>query len=85
MGPAMFLAFVAFMAVVDYAWPIEFRFPARPRILVPYLTLFFGAILLTGVPMFRLDRYLWLVTVATSAALPGSMILAMRAGVGQNA
>jgi hypothetical protein len=82
MGPAMFLAFVAFMVVVDYAWPIEFRSPIRPRILVPYLTLFFGAILLMGLPMFRLDRHLWLVTVATSAALLGSMILAMRAGVG---
>jgi hypothetical protein len=34
-----------------------------------------------GVPMFRADRHLWFVTVATSAALLGSMILAMRAGV----
>jgi hypothetical protein len=81
-GPAMFLGFVVFMVVVDYAWPVEFRSPMRPRILVPYLTLFFGAILLMGIPMFRLDRRLWLVTVATSVALLGSMIVAMRAGVG---
>jgi len=35
-----------------------------------------------GLPMFRLDRRLWLVTVATSAALIGAMLAAMRAGVG---
>ena len=28
----------------------------------PYLLLFFGAILLMGLPMFRMDRRLWLVT-----------------------
>ena len=81
-GPGMFLAFVALMVVVDYVWPIEFRSPIRHRILVPYLVLFFGSILLMGLPMFRVDRHLWFVTVATSTALLGSMILAMRAGVG---
>ena len=49
---------------------------------MPYLLLFFGSILLMGLPMFRLDRRLWLVMVATSAALVGAMIAAMRAGVG---
>ncbi|MDD5264622.1 MAG: hypothetical protein PHU43_07275 [Candidatus Bipolaricaulis sp.] len=81
-GPAAFLAFVAFMAFVDYVAPIEFRSPARPAVLVPYLVLFFGAILLMGLPMFSLDRRLWLVTVATTVLLLGSMGLALRAGVG---
>ena len=81
-GPTMFLAFVALMVVVDYAWPVEFRFPIRYGILVPYLVLFFGSILLMGLPMFRLDRKLWLVTVATSVLLLGSMGVAMRKGVG---
>ena len=49
---------------------------------MPYLGLFFGSILLMGLPMFRLDRRLRLVTVATSAALVGAMTAAMRAGVG---
>ncbi len=35
-----------------------------------------------GLPMFRIDRRLWLVTVATTAFLLGSMIVAMREGVG---
>jgi hypothetical protein len=81
-GPAAFLAFVLLMVIVDYAAPVEFRSPARPAVLVPYLTLFFGAILLMGLPMFSLDRRLWLVTVATTALLLGSMGLALRAGVG---
>jgi len=81
-GPAVYLAFVAFMVVVDYVWPVEFRSPMRYGILVPYLLLFFGAILLMGLPMFRLDRRLWLVTVATTALLLGSMGVAMRKGVG---
>jgi hypothetical protein len=49
---------------------------------VPYLVLFFGAILLMGLPMFRMDLRLWLVTVATTILLLGSMGVAMYAGVG---
>jgi hypothetical protein len=81
-GPTVFLAFVALMVVVDYAAPMEFRSPARPAVLVPYLVLFFGAILLMGLPMFSLDRRLWFVTVATTILLLGSMGLALRVGVG---
>lgn len=81
-GPAVYLAFVALMVVVDYVWPVEFRSPTRYDILVPYLLLFFGAILLMGLPMFCLDRRLWLVTVVTTVLLLGSMGVAMRKGVG---
>jgi hypothetical protein len=81
-GPAVYLAFVVFMVAVEYVWPVEFRSPVRYSILVPYLLLFFGAILLMGLPMFRMDRRLWLVTVATTVLLLGSMGLAMRKGVG---
>jgi len=70
------------MLAVEYLWPVEFRSPARYSILVPYLLLFFGAILLMGLPMFRMDRGLWLVTVVTTVLLLGSMVIAMRAGVG---
>lgn len=80
MGAMVFLAFVAFMITVDYAWPVEFRSPMRPSILVPYLALFFGSILLMGLPMFRINHSLWLVTVATSALLLGSMGFAMNKG-----
>jgi len=81
-GPAVYLAFVVLMVVVEYIWPVEFRSPTRYGILVPYLLLFFGSILLMGLPMYRLDRRLWLVTVATTVLLLGSMGIAMRLGVG---
>jgi hypothetical protein len=81
-GPAVYLAFVVLMVVVEYIWPVEFRSPTRYDILVPYLLLFFGSILMMGLPMFRLDRRLWLVTVATTVLLLGSMGIAMRKGVG---
>jgi len=81
-GPTVFAIFVLFMIAVEYVWSVEFRSPARAEILVPYLLLFFGAILLMGLPMFRMDRGLWLVTVVTTVLLLGSMGVAMRMGVG---
>jgi hypothetical protein len=80
-GPAVYLAFVAVQLAVDYIWLVEFRSPMCYSILVPYLVLFFGAILLMGLPMFRLNRRLWLVTVATTVVLLGSMGFAMTRGV----
>ncbi len=80
-GPLAFDVFVVLMLWVDYLRPVEFRSPRRPAILVPYLVLFFGSIVLMGVPMFAIDRGLWLVTVATSALLVGSMLWAARGGV----
>ena len=81
-GPTVFLASIALMVVVDYLWPIEFRSPPRPGILALYLSLFFGSILLMGLPMFRLNRSLWLITVVTTVLLLGSMGIAMLYGVG---
>lgn len=81
-GPAVFDGFVALMLMVDYLRPVQFRNPRRAVILVPYLLLFFGSILLMGISMYGVNRSLWLVTVATSAALISSMMLAMRQGTG---
>lgn len=80
-GALVYLIFLALMIVVDYARPVEFRDPPRPAILIPYLALF-GAIVLMGLPMYRLSRPLWLVTVTTTILLVVSMLLARRAGVG---
>ncbi|HEY5179157.1 MAG TPA: hypothetical protein VIJ07_05175 [Dermatophilaceae bacterium] len=77
LGPAVFDLFVFLMLAVDYVSPVEFRHPAKPAILVPYLLLFFGSILAMGASMFELNRGLWLVTVATSVTP-----LAMRQGTG---
>ena len=81
-GLAIFLAFLTLMITVEYIWQVEFRSPIRYEILVPYLLLFFGSILLLGLPTFSMDRCLWLVTVATIVLLMSSMVLAMRKGVG---
>ena len=81
-GPAAFLVFVVFMIIVEHIWQVEFRSPMRYDILVPYLVLFFGSILLMGLPMFRINRRLWLVTVVTTVLLLGSMVYAMYMGVG---
>jgi hypothetical protein len=77
-GPAAFDGFVILMLLVDYVRPIEFRQPRRPMILVPYLALFFGSIVLMGLPMFAYDRRLWMVTVVTSTILLGTMTVAER-------
>ena len=81
-GPAVYLAFIVLMIIVEDVLHIEFRAPARYGILVPYLLLFFGAILLMGLPMFRVNRGLWLVTVVTTVLLLGSMGIAIQKGVG---
>lgn len=81
-GPIAFDAFVLLMLAVDHVWRIEWRDPVVPAVQVPYLTLFFGSIFLMGLPMVRLDRRRWLVTVATTVALLGSMLVAMAEGVG---
>ena len=82
LGPAVYIGFLALMLVVDYVAPVEFRSPRLYGVLVPYLVLFFGGILLMGLPMYELKRSYWLVTVVTSAVLIGSMVWAMRKGVG---
>jgi hypothetical protein len=81
-GPTVFLAFLALMIFVEDIWQVEFRSPMRYDILVPYLVLFFGSILLMGLPMFRMNRRLWLITVLTTVLLLGSMVFAMYMGVG---
>jgi hypothetical protein len=81
-GPLVFDAFVVLMLVVDYLARVEWRDPVVPAIEVPYLVLFFGSVVLMGLPMYRIDRRRWLVTVATSVILLGSMAYALRAGVG---
>jgi hypothetical protein len=81
-GPLVFDLFVAFHVLVTYVFQIEWRDPVVPQIQAPYLTLFFGSILLMGLPTFRLDRRRWLVTVGTTVLLLAAMVYAMAMGVG---
>lgn len=70
-GPLAFHAFVVLMLVVDYVADVEWRDPVV-----------LGSIVLMGLPMYRLDRRRWRVTVVTSVTLLGSMAYAISAGVG---
>jgi len=81
-GAAVYVAFILLLVAVEYIWPVEFRSPPRPGVLVPYLVLFFGAIVLMGIPMYRVNRSLWWVTAVTSVFLLIAMGIAMRKGVG---
>lgn len=80
LGPAVYIAFLTLMLVVDYVAPVEFRSPHLYGVLVPYLVLFFGSILLMGLPMYGTNRSYWLVTVVTSVLLIGSMVGHARGG-----
>jgi hypothetical protein len=64
----------------DVAGVYESARPARPSILIPYVSLFFGSIVAMGIPMYSLNRGLWLVTVLTSVTLLISMTVAIRRG-----
>ena len=81
-GPVVFDVFVALLVVVEYVAALEWRSPARPGIVAPFVTLFFVSIILMGAPMFRLNRRLWTVTVGTTALLLAAMVFAMAQGVG---
>jgi len=70
------------MVVVEYVLRTEFRSPPRYPVRAPCLAPFFGAILLMGLPLLRLNQGLWLVTVGTTVVLLGSMGVAMRKGMG---
>jgi predicted ferric reductase len=68
--------------VVNLAQTVGFASRRRHgmAVLVPYLVLFFGSIVVMGASMYPANRSLWLVTVATSAALVASMTWALRQG-----
>ena len=82
LGPLAYDAFVVLMLAVERVADIEWRGPVVPAILVPYLVLFFGSIVLMGLPMFRIDRRRWLVTLATTTLLLAAMLYAAAMGVG---
>ncbi|MDH4140134.1 MAG: hypothetical protein OEV43_06130 [Coriobacteriia bacterium] len=81
-GPIVFDTFVVMWLVVERFAKIQWRDPVVPSIQIPYLVLFFGSIVLMGLPMFHIDRRRWLLTVLTTTALLASMLYAMSQGVG---
>ena len=81
-GPLVFDGFVVLMLLVDHLFRVPWRDPVIPGIQIPYLGLFFGAIFLMGVSMYRIDRRRWLVTVLTTVLLLAAMAYAISMGVG---
>ena len=81
-GPLTFDVFVVFMIVVDYVTRFEWRDPAVALVQIPYLGLFFGSILLMGLPMYRSDRRRWRVTAVTTTLLLAAMLFATWRGEG---
>jgi hypothetical protein len=81
-GPITFDLFVVLKLWVDDLARIEWRDPVVPAIQIPYVTLFFASIVLMGLPMFRIDRRRWIVTVVTTFLLLAAMLYAMSMGVG---
>lgn len=79
-GPLVFDLFVILMFAVDYVTSFEWRDPLVPAIAVPYLTLFFGGIVLMGLPMFRVDRRMWRLTAISAALLVAAMLYAASRG-----
>ena len=79
-GPIAFDLFVVLMIAVDYVPGVEWRDPLEPVVAAPYLCLFFGSIVLMGLPMFRLDRRLWRVTAVCAAVLVAAMLYAASKG-----
>ncbi|HPB63844.1 MAG TPA: hypothetical protein PLM80_00525 [Mesotoga sp.] len=65
--PAILYGFWALLAlVVDYLLKIEFRNPAKPSILVPFLILFYFSVGGMAAAFYRIDLYLWLISGVTS-------------------
>ncbi len=81
-GPIVFDAFVIVMMLVERLIDVEWRDPMRAEIAIPYLVLFFGSIVLMGLPMLRVEPRRWLVTVASTTALLLAMVYAIAMGVG---
>ena len=70
------------LEVVNHLLDIEFRRPAVPALLVPFVALFYLSILAMGLLMYRVSRRLWAITAVTTAVHLGAMAYAQTQGVG---
>jgi len=65
--PAILYGFWAlFELVVDYLLKIEFRNPAKPSVLIPFLVLFYFSVGGMAAGFYRINLYLWLISGVTS-------------------
>ena len=64
--PFIYLVWSIMALTVDYLFKIEFRSPAKPLVLVPFLVLFYSSIGGMALSMWRVNFYMWLLSGITS-------------------
>ena len=80
--PTLFLCFLIFDIIVDYVKKIEFRNPRNPRILVPFLILYYVSIILMWGLTWTLGALYGAITGVTYFLQMGGSIYAGKHGVG---
>ena len=80
--PLVFVAWTIFALIADIILKIEFRQPRNPKILVPFLLLFYAGLVGMGVLTWRIGLVFWVITVATFALQLFGMAYAHRHGKG---
>ena len=80
--PLLFFGLIIFDLIVDYVKKIEFRNPKNPRILVPFLTLYYSSIILMWALTWILGAIYGAITGITYFLQLGCSIYAGKHGVG---
>ena len=80
--PLVFVAWIIFALIADIILKIEFRQPRNPKILVPFLLLFYAGLVGMGVLTWRIGLVFWVIIVATFALQLVGMAYAHRHGKG---
>jgi len=80
--PLVFVAWTIFALIADIILKIEFRQPRNPKILVPFLLLFYAGLVGMGVLTWQIGLVFWVITVATFALQLVGMAYAHRHGKG---
>jgi hypothetical protein len=80
--PLIFTAWAVFALVFDLIRKTEFRQPRNPKILVPFLLLFYIGLVGMGILTWRIGLVYWLITAITFALQLSGAAYASRHGKG---
>ncbi|MHA1269737.1 MAG: hypothetical protein ACTSPY_08100 [Candidatus Helarchaeota archaeon] len=81
LGPLIYVVFCIFDIILDYK-KIEFRNPMKPKILAPYLLLFYTSIFIMGIILWDFNFILWMITAITTVVQLITMVYASKHGKG---
>jgi len=76
--PFIFIAWAVFALIFDIIRRIEFRQPKNPKILVPFLLLYYIGLIGMGVLTWRIGFIFWIITVFTFTLQLGGTAYAFR-------